>query len=244
MEATSLDGEQFVPSNGCHTPQLYLHSDRMKAFSRLSRFGMTFKPLTEDHGAALLTWYLEDSRAKILARQEEARASMVNVLECGSKWHGSLAKYDHDSCLWRTRQHSLLGGLELFSETWPRWGTMRNGECSTRSIPVHFTSGSVFGYWPTPTKMMTPCSSEKGSAGIHLLGALLLKENGHWPRSNTKDGVGLLLKNREWRSGRKANPNWTEWLMGYPVKWTELTVLGMDKFRRWLDLHGIPSTKG
>ena len=68
---SSSDGEQSAPSSGNPTPQAYLHPDRMTAFSRPSRFGMTFAPLTESRGAELLTWFLEGFRAKTLAQQEK-----------------------------------------------------------------------------------------------------------------------------------------------------------------------------
>ena len=239
---TSSDGGVCAPLNGSPTPQLYLPPDRMKAFSRLSRFGMTFGPLTESLGADLLTWYREAFLVRTSAQPEREQASPESGAECGKKWRGSLAKYDPATSSWKTAQYSLLGDLELFSETWPRWGTMRNGECSMRLMPGRFIKENVFGYWPTPTKMMTPSSSENGVAGIHLTGALMLSENGHWPRSNTKDGVALLLANRQWRNGRKPNPTWTEWLMGWPLMWTDLQPSETDKFQQWCALHGIPST--
>ena len=33
--------------------------------------------------------------------------------------------------------------------------------------------------------------------------------------------------------GGQLNPTWVEWLMGWPLGWTDLKPLGMDKFRRW-----------
>ena len=50
----SLDGEQSVQSNGSHTQQAYCSPDKMTEYSRLSRFGMMFKPLTESRGEELL----------------------------------------------------------------------------------------------------------------------------------------------------------------------------------------------
>jgi hypothetical protein len=44
------DGEQSVPLNGSHIQQAYCAPDKMTGFSRLSRFGMTYKPLTESLG--------------------------------------------------------------------------------------------------------------------------------------------------------------------------------------------------
>ena len=59
------DGEQSVPLNGKPTQQAYCAPDKMTDFSRLSQFGMTYKPLTESRGEELLTLYLEAFHAKI-----------------------------------------------------------------------------------------------------------------------------------------------------------------------------------
>ena len=44
------DGEQSAPLSGSPTQQAYCAPDKMTKFSRLSRYGMTFKPLTDDRG--------------------------------------------------------------------------------------------------------------------------------------------------------------------------------------------------
>ena len=126
---TSLDGEQSVQSNGKPTQQAYCAPDKMTKYSRLSRFGMTYKPLTENRGEELLTLYLEDFHAKTSAQPERAQELMEIEAECGEKWRASFTKYDKDTHLWKTHQCSLLGDLEEFSETWPQWGLMRDGEC-------------------------------------------------------------------------------------------------------------------
>jgi hypothetical protein len=38
--------------------------------------------------------------------------------------------------------------------------------------------------------------------------------------------------------GGKLNPTWVEWLMGWPLGWTDLKPLEMDKFQKWLEQHG------
>jgi len=40
------------------------------------------------------------------------------------------------------------------------------------------------------------------------------------------------------RVGGQLNPMWVEWLMGWPVGWTDLKPLGMDRFHEWLQQHG------
>ena len=123
------DGEQYAPLNGKPIQQAYCAPDKMTDFLKVSRFGMTFKPLMESRGQELLMLYLEGFLAKTSAQQEKAQELMENDQECGEKWLASFVKYDPNSSLWRTHQCSLLGDLEEFSETWPQWGLMQGGEC-------------------------------------------------------------------------------------------------------------------
>jgi hypothetical protein len=61
---TCLDGEPSARLNTTPTPQAFLPPDKTTAFSRLSRFGMTFAPLTDCLGAELLTWFRAGFHAK------------------------------------------------------------------------------------------------------------------------------------------------------------------------------------
>jgi hypothetical protein len=61
---TSSDGEQFALLNGNLTQQAYCAPDKMTVFSRLFRFGMTYKPLTASRGEELLTLYRAGFHAK------------------------------------------------------------------------------------------------------------------------------------------------------------------------------------
>jgi hypothetical protein len=61
---TFLVGEQSVPLSGKPTQLAYCAPDKMTGFSRLSRFGMTYAPLTENLGEELLMSYLAAFHAK------------------------------------------------------------------------------------------------------------------------------------------------------------------------------------
>ena len=61
---TFLDGEQSAPLSGSNTQQAYCAPDKMTVFSRLSQFGMMYKPLTESRGEELLMSYLAGFHAK------------------------------------------------------------------------------------------------------------------------------------------------------------------------------------
>ena len=144
------DGEQCAPLSGKPIPQAYCAPDKMTAFSRLSRFGMTYAPLTESRGEELLTLYLEAFHAKTLVQPEKEQELTESSQECGEKWRGSFTKYSPNSCSWKTHQCSLLGDLDEFLETWPRWGLMRGGECWEQQTLVQSTRGIESGLSPTP----------------------------------------------------------------------------------------------
>jgi len=151
-EANSLDGEPSVQSNGNLIPQAYCAPDRMTKFSRLSRFGMTYAPLTESRGAELLTLYLEAFPARTLAPLDTGRESPAVDQDSGLKWQGLLGKYDHATRSWKTAQCSLLADLEQCLEIWPRWGLMRDGVSYQQQTLVRHTLERESGLLlPTPT---------------------------------------------------------------------------------------------
>lgn len=261
LEDTCSDGAPFAPSNGNPTPQAYLPPDKMTAFSRPSRFGMTFAPLTDDRGEELLTWYLGASRARTSASQGPGKALMVNAPAYGLKWPASSMRYDRDSHSWRTAQHSLLGGLDEYSETWPRWGLMLDGECWARPTLVHLTSESASGLLPTLLRpnggrTVAHVTDWRGKTAYHNgkkvqvdLRATLkrlptLTVCGNYNRKGASatsgDGLATALRNGETESTNNGplNPPWCEWYMGFPEGWTELVPLETHKSRNAQRRHG------
>ena len=269
------DGEPSALSNGNPIQQAYCAPDKMTDFSRLSRFGMTYKPLTENRGEELLTLYLAGFHAKTSQQQEKEMAWTESEAECGDTWRGWLAKYDQDSSSWKTPQCSLLGEEQESLATLPRWGMTVAGllwelqtlapltketECGLWASPNAGDwkdSGASQGnrkspnlgtqvHWPTPLaldwKPRGPNSKQQG----------LSEKVKQWPTPRTKGMCGgsgswdLLNKNttvEEARqmgagNGGKLNPTWVEWLMGWPLGWTDLKPLEMDKF------HCAPQRRG
>ena len=210
-----LDGEQSAPLSGNLTQQAYCALDKMTAFSRLSQFGMTYKLLTEGRGEELLTLYLAGFHARTSAQQEKAQELTENEAECGDKWRASFMKYDHDLRSWKTHQCSLVEDLEPFSETWPKWGLMQNGVCWEQTPLVLPTEGKDFGWLPTPvaTDYMTGKLN-----GIEYRSKRFIRTS---LTSGTEFGAKLADAFRLMTT-KALPPNFSEWMMGYPLGWTDL----------------------
>ena len=220
----SLDGAQSAPLNGSRIQQAYCAPDKMTGFSRLSRFGMTYKPLTQNLGRELLTLYLAGFHAKTSVPLEKVQALTESAAECGEKWRASFTKYNPNSRSWKTHQCSLLGDLEPFLETWPQWGLMQDGECWEQTPLDLLITEPEFGWLPTPVV------SDASGAGRN------------YPR---KGRSVSSLKDYLSEQYRLAYPpvNTTEYMMGWPLGWTDLKPLVMDKSHCVQQPHGESSQK-
>lgn len=49
------------------------------------------------------------------------------------------------------------------------------------------------------------------------------------------------LVSPEGGAGGQLNPTWVEWLMGWPLEWTALKPLEMDRFHEWQRQHSPTS---
>ncbi len=212
-----------------------------------SPYGMTCGRLTGARGAAASTLLVGDFPAKISARPEMDGGSRASGADYGQKWRASFARYDPVLCSWKTAQFSLLGDSDVYSETWPRWGSMRNGACSERGIPVRRTGGIGFGSWlPTPT-VSTHWSNRSMSDGAAVRLTLCgMAAKNTWPTPTAHNAKETNAPSESKRNtptlaaqvGGHLNPTWVEWLMGWPIGWTDCEPLATDRFRRWRRLHG------
>ena len=217
--ANCSDGAPSAQSSASLTPLLYCAPDRMTAFSRLSRFGMTCAPLTASLGADLLMWFLAAFPAKTSQPPEKEQGLTENDLECGEKWHGLLAKYDQDTHLWKTVQCSLLEDLNECLQTFPQWGMTVGGEL-----------------YLLPTLVQTIDAKESGFT--HVWGTPKAQDSRHALKDRGKGNLGEQVSGLH--NGGKLNPTWVEWLMGWPLEWTDLKPLATDKCQQWPHWHGKP----
>jgi hypothetical protein len=280
----------------------------------------------ESHGAAWWISSLAASRAKTSLSPEKEEDLTVSEAASGLKCLGSLARFDLDSRLWKTHQFSLLGDLEPFSETWPRWGMMRGGECWELSTPELRTNENESGLWRSPaarepgvswerleTRTGEPVGSmcrhyDKHTGRMAQIGLTQQVKARMWPtpqaHKTTRSGEIVNVDGTPWdgirkphskttgrqitscladavamwptpcatdhkgagktgelrdrldyaterggtksktypvppESGGQLNPTWVEWLMGWPLGWTDSAQSATAKFREWCASHGI-----
>jgi len=190
--------------------------------------GTTCEPLMEVDGVEQSISSAADSPVRISAQLAKEQESQELALVCGPKWHALSVRFDRVMFSWKTAHCLFQEDLPWSSVILPTWGMMRAGECWERNTLGLPTNDTDSGLWPTPT--VTGNYNRKGAS------------------KNSGDGLATAVKNRPTptchdRKGKMVvggtlNPLWVEWLMGWPVGWTDCAALETDKFQQWLHLHG------
>jgi hypothetical protein len=165
---------------------------------------------------------------------------MENALVYGEKCAASFASYDRESSSWKTSQLCFTWDLAEYSENWPRAGMTRNGIAFPLSPLVPLIDGTEFSFVPTPQALeienpnreyRSLTNAYRGEKKVQpMLSDVvkLLPPRGMWPTptvcgnynrkgASPTSGDGLATA-----VGGKLNPTWVEWLMGYPLEWTDL----------------------
>ena len=150
------------------------------------------------------------NRSVLLANETEQTTNGI----CGQNLQTPYAYYDPDTHCWKTSQDTLLADLETSLQIWPRAGMTRNGiayrlQPSAPRTYVTAYSSSLNGHelWPTPTAMPWAATGQRANL-------------------QRKVNAGILSENekRSLQAGNhgQKNPAWVEWLMGFPIGWTDV----------------------
>ena len=150
------------------------------------------------------TLFAEDFLVKISQSQGKEKVSKQKLgLVCSTNSSTSYAWYDQDSSSWKTWQRSLITGWTSFSESFPKQGTMQNGQLY---LQVHWEpviEEADGGALPTPT-----ARDYKGRTSV--------KWNEKYGPKVIPD---VLTQTGDHMS---VSPYFLEEVMGYPIGWTEL----------------------
>ena len=132
------------------------------------------------------------------------------------------------SGLWLTPRASDTGIAESVEAFQKRMNTKKGcsrGEACAGSLSSQVASPKT---WPTPDANM-------GNRGTQPEWKPK-RESGH--PASYKINQAVRDRGKPTQQKGQLNPDWVEWLMGWPIGWTDLKPLGMDKFHWWRQLHG------
>lgn len=184
-----------------------------------SQSGTMCEPSTAASGEALPMWCLAASRARTSVQPEKEPGSKARKVDSGVKWLESSAKWDRDSSSWKTHPCLFNEVLPWSSVILPKWGMMRDGVLWERTPPDFLTAANASG-------SLLPTPSGVNGGNNHTMGRV-----DEWGgSSNPLRGTVI---------GSMCSPEFEELVMGWPVTWTELTPLEMDRFQAWCASHGI-----
>lgn len=177
------------------------------------------------------------SHARTFHWQAGDKGSKASAPRYGQSLPASLARLDRDGCWLKMYQDcyqaTLDGSLERFCETWPRSGTMRSGTVYLLPPLVPLTDVTGCSLWPTPV-----ANDDNKTPEAHLRMKARMKggprntvtsltvmvkgiERGLWPTPTANRWDGLQSHGVNVVTGQ-LNPTWVEWLMGFPLGWTDL----------------------
>jgi hypothetical protein len=128
---------------------------------------------------------------------------------------------------------------------------MRDGELWEQLTQVPRTDEIESGLWPTATASDSKNTANRTATrhnpnSKHHSGTTLVDAVRIWPTPTAQDCKNNGAPSQMHRNtkplnaeiGGSLNPTWVEWLMGWPLGWTDLKPLETDKFQQWLHSHG------
>ena len=211
-------------------------------------FGTTLLPCKGASYHDLSISSMEDFPAKTLASLDAERVWKESEADYFLRSSGSLAKYDHVSCSWKT-SGELFPSSREYAGKWNAWGMTLAGEYYPLTTWERRTKETDGGCWPTPTVQDAENTGggsqyQRNSIPLNALVKMFPtpvasgKLNGgtrDFQRLHDLKNVGQITE-AERRSmsqgnGGKLNPQWVAWLMGYHTGWTSLEPWAIAWFR-------------
>ena len=219
---------QSAPSSWKATLGLSCSSDNGTDSCPGSPSGMMFGPLKGLPGGGESMSSVEASPARTFQSLGGGQASPGSDPAYGLSFHALLARFDRDSSSWKIPQLLLFADSGQSLETWPHWGSMRNGVCLARTKPALFTEGIGFGF-SVPTPRASQWKTRRWA----------VRHGNYANLENLPSDQPHLFSHL---TGQLINPEWLEWLMGWPVGWAALKPLGTDSAHNKLPWRSESST--
>jgi hypothetical protein len=205
-----------------------------------SQSGTTCERSTESLGAEKSILFAAVSHAKTLAseqiRPEEEKALKESEADYGDKWLALSMRCNPDTFSLKTVPSLVEEDLPASSVNLPEWGMMRNGELFTPQnlASIIFVEGCSF----MPTVTATHITEKVNPFDKKTM----WRAKSGWVEKASLSGKRGSINWSQWMLAYELapTPKAAEYLMGWPMGWTDLNPLATDKFQQWLSSHGKP----
>jgi hypothetical protein len=152
------------------------------------------------------TLFAVDTLANLSPSQESEKEKMT-IGTCGRLSTTPLSIYDPVTQSWKMLQLTFPWDSDKFSETWPKSGMTQNGKSYQLQPWVRLIEETESSLLPTPTcKPIYHPEVPWDGVSRHLLRP-----------GGLKFGISIADV-----VGGRPNPMFLEWMMGFPLRWTEL----------------------
>jgi hypothetical protein len=272
LQTLSSDMKSLEPARLKNTQEMSCSPDSETESCQPSRSGTTSAHSTEHPGEEQLMFFAEASHVRTSVLQVKEQELQGSVRDFGRNMRDSLERCGLALSLPKTHLCFALGDLELSSKTWPRWGIMQDGECSELGMSVRHINETECGSWRTPCTrdykgINAPegLTRKDGKSWMDQLpnavayGGTQTRPTYCTPRVKGEEHFETVKKRKgesaaamhntlasveyQHKTGNaQLNPDWVEWLMGWPISWTSLEPLSLKEFRAWHMASTIAST--
>jgi hypothetical protein len=213
LQTSSLDTPLWLQLSGNPTPAKYSEKEHQMAGSPdwLCGKGMS-ETLTHPSTPGEWTAFMRDSLVRTLARLESKQDLLKEPDRAFTeKSCELLAQLDQMKSSWKMSPQLKAKELKLYSKTWPSWG-MTVGGCAYKHPMSGRTITETDGFACAGALKMLPTPTAHNS-----------KEGGY-PAEGNRNTPTLA-----WVIGGKINPQFTEWMMGFPIDFTVSRQSAMRK---------------
>lgn len=240
-----------------NTLELCCYREWQKDGYPLLPYGMMSGPSPEGIFEDKSTLYTADSHARISAVRDLERAWKRSEAAYFLRSCAWPKKFDPHSYSLRTSLEYANTCTSLQGK-WPRYGMIVGGVCYPLTVWEHRIKGKDGFVWPTPN---VPNGGRVIPEDAEWSGMAAYK-NGKKMQVGLESAVRRWPTARDWKHesmnsglkrntptlpthakiscgnpGGQLNPTWVEWLMGYPLEWTELKPWAMRLFPRKCPKH-------
>lgn len=221
LDRFCLDTGSCARLSSIRTAERSCFDDKKTRSYRRSLSGMMYDHSTASRGVAEWISCLLDFRVNHGALLANEPGNPTREI-CGRRPSESFARWDQESSSWKTYPACFdqTFSVEFFG-TWPRAGMMRGGIAYRHPSSARISSATASGSLP---RVPRPSALDYKGSGRKRV------ERSH---------------NLNWRDWWNVNYGFvyppvkvTEYMMGWPIGWTDLKPLGMDKYHEWLRSHG------